>query len=146
MKAFFILVFSLVATSTTLSAQNSGFLMGKVIEITGNHMPSSSEKPNSNPKGVTKEIYVYELTNQKQAVKEGVFYKQISTTFIAKKKTKPNGTFKIKLKPGRYSIFVQEKEGLFANALDGEGNINTATIQSKKITELNLTVDYQAAY
>jgi hypothetical protein len=109
-------------------------------------MPSPSPNPKGNSKGVAKDIYVYELTNQKQTTREGVFYKKITTTLIVKKKTKADGTYKIKLKPGRYSVFVQEKEGLFANALDGEGNINTATIQSKKITELNFTVDYKATY
>jgi len=145
MKTLAILITILIADNTFLFGQNSG-VFGKVIEVTGNQMPSTSKKQNINSKGVIREIFIYEVTAQNQAKNEGVFYKNITTRLIAKKKTKQDGSFKLKLKPGRYSIFVKEKQGLFANSLDGEGNINAITIEPKKMTELNLIVDYGASY
>jgi hypothetical protein len=49
---------------------------------------------------------------------------------IRKIKTDKTGSFKANLDPGKYSIFVQEEDGLFANVFDGEGFINPVTVES----------------
>jgi hypothetical protein len=124
----------------------SSRIVGIVTEVVGNQMPSPTPQLRAKAKTVVREIYVYELTNEKQTKRENFFYKSITTRLIAKKKTKADGSYRIKLRPGKYSIFVKEKDGLFANQLDGEGNINVVVIEPNKTTTLNLRIDYNAAY
>lgn len=145
MRIIFILAVALGVNSISLFAQ-SGHLAGKVTEVVGNQMPSPTRQSKAEPLGVIREIYVFELTNQKQAKRENYLYKSITTRLIAKKKTKVDGSFQIKLKAGKYSIFVKEQDGFFANQMDAEGNINKVVIERKKTTSLDLRVDYKAAY
>jgi hypothetical protein len=145
MRIIFILTVVMGINSISLFAQR-GHLVGKVTEVVGNQMPSPTPQSKATSFGVVREIFVFELTNQKQATRENYFYKSITTRLIAKKKTKADGSFQIKLKAGKYSIFVKEQDGFFANQLDGEGNINKVVIEPKKTTSLDLRVDYKAAY
>ncbi len=124
-------------------AQKSG-ISGKVIEVSGNQMPGVQNKPQ--PKSIRREICIFELTKEAQATKQNNFYKQVTTHSVAKTKSKEDGTFIIYLKPGKYSVFIKEKEGLFANAIDGEGYINPIVVEAQKITTVNIRVDYKAAY
>jgi hypothetical protein len=74
------------------------------------------------------------------------FYSMVKGKLIRKIKTDKTGSFKANLDPGKYSIFVQEEDGLFANVFDGEGFINPVTVESGKLTGIVIKVNYKAAY
>jgi hypothetical protein len=139
----YLITLILFLTCLNLFAQKSG-ISGNVIEVSGNQMPGAQNNPK--PSGIRRELCIYELTRESQATKENSFYKKITSRSVAKTKSKPDGTFIIYLKPGKYSIFIKEKAGLFANIIDSEGYINPVVVDAQKITMINIRVDYKAAY
>ena len=90
-------------------AQRQG-VKGQLFLVTGNQMPGP-DKVHIPRKGTVREIYVYELTNIAEADKEEGFYKKVHTKFVKSMFSKTDGTFKIKLPPGNYSLFVKENIG-----------------------------------
>jgi hypothetical protein len=126
-------------------AQSPG-IQGQVLWIEGNHMPGPGKhaKP---VKGVKREIWVYEPTRADQAtVTDGQFYSNIQTRLIKKGRSKGSGKFYIPLPPGEYSLFIKEKQGLYANSLDGNGRIQVIKIQPGPCTVVLLQITYAAAF
>lgn len=128
-------------------------IAGKVLWIEGNQMPSVIDEKNPQntrqhpaPKGIEREVHIYELTTMGQANANGVFFSDIQTRLVEKVKTDEEGNFAVSLPAGTYSVFVQEEEGLFANKMDGQGNINPVEVNKDAITQLTLEVNYMAAY
>jgi len=116
----------------------------------GNFMPSPDvSKPQKSNKGtaVQREVYVYALTNSKDAESiEGQFYSNIKTKLIAKAKTDKKGKAWIKLPVGYYSVFVKEEKGLYANSFDDAMNINAVEVKAKKWTNSEMIINYMAVY
>ena len=73
-------------------------------------------------------------------------YSKVNTPLIQKIKTDENGAFQAELKPGKYSLFVREKDGLFANVFDGQGIINPVTVEAGKFTDIVIKVNYKAVF
>lgn len=125
-------------------------LAGEVRWLEGNLMPSISEEPEAQPdkkgKPVKREIHIYELTTMDEAKAEGTFFRDIKSPLVKTVSSNKDGYFQVELPEGRYSVFVQEEEGLFANIFDGEGNINPVTIQEGEVTEISIEINYKAAY
>lgn len=130
--------------SVLANAQNQG-ICGKVIWVEGNQMPGPGKKSTANP-GVERELHVYEAVTSHQAGQANGFYTDIKTKLIAKVKSKADGTFKIKLSPGVYSVFTKESEGLFANTFDQNGVINAVVVDKGKFTKTDIIINYKAAY
>jgi hypothetical protein len=124
-----ILILVLVAFIFQPPAQQQG-ICGKILWVEGNRMPGPSKRPA--PKGIVREIYVYEITTPKQALQHNLFFSNVSTKLVAKDISETDGSYKINLPPGRYSVFVKEKNGLFANIFDQNGAINPVTVESVK--------------
>ncbi len=128
-------------------------IAGQVIWIEGNQMPTIVDEDNPEntrqkpaPKGIKREVHIYELTTLGQASSNGPFFSNIQTKLVEKTETDEEGQFAVSLPVGKYSVFVQEEEGLFANTMDGEGNINPIEVNQDEITPLKLEVNYKAAY
>jgi hypothetical protein len=121
-------------------------IAGKVVVRTGNHMPGPGKiiPPPASP--AAREILVYPLTNSFQVQTSGSFYTQIQTKLVAKIVSRPDGTVRLFLPPGKYSLFSQEKEGLFANRLDGENNIFPVEVKAGQLTAVEFIIDYHASY
>jgi hypothetical protein len=101
----------------------------------------------SGGKSVDREIYIFESTNLQDAKSvDGVFFDDLKTHLIAKAKSGSDGKFKVKLEPGRYSVFAREPKGLFANQFDGEGCIQCVTVNAGESTEIAIEINYAAAY
>jgi hypothetical protein len=130
--------------NTAIIAQRQG-INGKVILVTGNQMPGPDKKQSSR-QGVVREIYIYELTNVSEVDAEDGFYKKVHTKFVKSQFSKADGTFKIKLSPGKYSLFVKENKGLYANLFDNENNINPFIVERKSYTTITVTIDHAATY
>lgn len=121
-------------------------IQGIVVLRTGNHMPGPGKRlpPPSQP--AVREIQVYPLTNLSQVTTNGSFYTHIQTKPVAKVVSRPDGTFRLSLPPGRYSLLAKETGGLFANRLDGENNIFPVEVMAGQLTQVEFIIDYNASY
>jgi hypothetical protein len=138
---FFLL---LLSSCYTLRAQQQG-VNGQVFWIYGDQMPGPEKR--SNPmQGVVREIDVYELTTLADVDQGNGFFKKVYTRFVTSTISKQDGTFRIKLPPGRYSLFVKEENGLYANLFDSDKNISPITVKEKQYSWMTITIDYQATY
>lgn len=144
MGRLFILL-CLISWSCASTQQRQG-IKGQVFWISGNHLPGL-ENPRSVHTGIQRELYVYQLTTLNQATQfENGFFKDIETTLVTTTLTKRDGSFKLRLPPGKYSVFVKENEGLFANLFDKHNAINPITVKQKEYSWLPINVDYKAVY
>lgn len=135
----------LISLSCSSTQQRQG-IKGQVFWISGNLMPGL-ENPRSIHAGIQREIFVYQLTTLEQAtLMENGFFKDIQTPLVTKVLSKPDGSFKLRLPPGKYSVFVKEEDGLFANLFDKNNAINPVTVKEKQYSWLPINVDYKAAY
>jgi len=125
-------------------------LFGKVLWIAGNQMPMIMEEGQQDdrkgPRPIEREIVVYEQTRSSDTEMENGFYTSIKTKEVARFKTDKNGQFYVHLKPGIYSLFTVEENGLWANTFDVENRINPIEIKEEEIATITITVNYDAAY
>lgn len=148
----FMLATALMANKCSSEDVTQG-IAGQVLWIEGNQMPIVIDEENPQaarqrpePKGVEREIHIYELTTMGDAKGNGVFFSNIQTKLVEKVKTDEEGKFAVALPTGKYSVFVKEEEGLFANNMDGQGHINPVEVNTDSITPITLEVNYKAAY
>lgn len=122
-------------------------IKGHVYLVTGNQMPSP-DVPRSSPKGTKTTVYIYELTNISQVSREGVsaFYRAISTKPVREVQTADDGSFSVKLKPGKYSLFVKKGDLFYSSVFDSGNNIHPVEVVKGKMTEDNFQVNYNAVY
>lgn len=125
-------------------AQKQG-ICGTVRWIEGNQMPGPGAE-RSPGKGVAREILVYEVTTMTQVKQENGFYTTVPTRLVARTRSNKKGEYRLKLPPGRYSVFVKETEGLWANLFDGSGAINPVEVQEGDFTVFHIQINYRAAY
>jgi hypothetical protein len=121
-------------------------ICGSIIWKSGNLMPSPDNQV-PKPKGVQRELFVYELTNSEQASLQDGFYKAVVTNLVKSVKSDAEGKFCLALPEGKYSLFVKEGDkGLYANQFDGDGNIFPVKITKDNLSMIVFTIDYQANY
>jgi hypothetical protein len=119
---------------------------GQVLWYEGDLMPGFDKEPVVG-KPIQREIYIYRATKMEQAeVRDGSFFSNIKTELVHKSSSDEEGRFIISLEPGTYSVFVKEKQGLFASRFDQSGIINPVTIGKSELVSLLIKVDYNAAY
>jgi hypothetical protein len=135
----------LTAFSPDASCHHQG-IKGRVYLVKGNQMPSP-DAPRSQPAGLQTVLYIYELTNSSQATPaDGSFYKTISSKLVKEVATEADGTFKAKLKPGMYSLFVKKGDLFYSNIFDDKMNIHPIEVKKGKWTEEDFKADYDAVY
>ena len=142
MKCFFVLIF--VASSIAAFSQKQG-LHGQVFWVSGNQMPGPESVLSPN-QGTSREILIYEITSIKDVTQVGPFFRDVKTKLVATVQSKSDGTFKVKLLPGAYSVFTREKNGLYANLFDEKNNINPVQVKTGEYAWKTITIDYDAAY
>jgi hypothetical protein len=130
---------------TTDSVAQSQGICGSVLWVQGNQMPGP-DKSIAAGKGVKREVHIFQKTTVNQTTQQGVFFSEIKTPKVKVITTKRNGSFKVKLEPGTYSLFVKEEEGLFANSFDGQQCIQCITVNPGKFSKTTIEVNYKAAY
>src|SRR6187551_2087675 len=139
-----LLTLLLFTVQLSAEAQKQG-IKGQVFWVSGNQMPGSG-KVKSPQQGMSREILVYPEVKLADTKQSDGFFTEIQGKPVACALSKADGSFKIKLPPGNYSVFVKESKGLFANLFDGQGIINPVKVKSKKYIWITLTVDYEAVY
>lgn len=122
-------------------------IRGRVLLVQGNQMPSPDQPPPV-PQGFQTTLYVYELTNISQVAREGssAFYSSVATPLIKEIKTGKDGRFKVKLKPGAYSLFVKKGGLFYSSQFDQHNNIHPIEVKDGKMTEVEFQANYDAVY
>lgn len=125
-------------------------IQGKVLWLEGNMMPTivedSQQVKDNTGTPVERQVFIYQLTHQNQAKKEAAFYTDISTPLVKKVETDAEGRFQVYLEPGRYSLFVKEPQGWYANLFDEKGYIHPVSVSKDSLSRVILKVDYKAFY
>ncbi|GAA0880043.1 hypothetical protein GCM10009119_30130 [Algoriphagus jejuensis] len=125
-------------------------ITGTVTWIEGNQMPTINDsednprKPAGKP--VQRTLRIYPLIQFADLKIEGGLYTAIAEKPLSEIQSDESGRFSIQLSPGRYSVFVVEDAGLFANIFDGEGNVQPVSVKENEWTLLDIEVNYKAVY
>lgn len=146
-----LVIISSVACNTPQKHSEKQGLSGKVVWFEGNLMPTLGDSTyllRAKGKPVQRQIWVYEATtiNQVKVSEQATIFSEVNTPLIRKFETDENGEFQANIKPGKYSLFTLEEDGLFANVFDGQGIINPVTVEVGKFTEIVIKVNYKAVY
>jgi hypothetical protein len=136
----------LIVIAASCSTVKDQGIQGMVQWISGNQMPGPDKPGGSSSKGISREIYIFPAMNTQNYKPVDGFYKEIGSQPIAVTRSSDDGSFKVSLPAGRYSVFSKEERGFFANRYDGDGCINCIEVKSKAYTILTFTIDYDAAY
>jgi hypothetical protein len=125
-------------------------ITGTVTWLEGNQMPSISDNEDTASKSAAKPIQrtirFYPLIQFDDLKIENGLYTAVAEKPITEVETDDAGKYSIQLSPGRYSVFVVEEGGLFANIFDGEGNVQPVTVNENEWTLLDIEVNYKAAF
>lgn len=136
---FYLLFTTLYHTSM---AQRQG-VKGQLFWVNGN-LISESKKKHIPQQGVTREIFVYDLATPSDVELDDGYFSKVHTKLVARGFCRSDGSFKIKLEPGRYSIFVKEDQGLYANIFDNENHISPITVEPKKYSWITISINYKS--
>lgn len=147
----FLAILTFSACSSAKKSQTSGIqqgIAGFITEIKGNQMPKVGVEPAS-PKPVSTTLYVYEPTHisQVKALETGSpLYTVINRKMVASVLSDSLGRYSVALSPGTYSVFVKKGNHFFANLFDAQNNIQLVTVDSGKVTPMNILINSDASY
>ena len=120
-------------------------LYGTVWIKQGNQMPAPG-RTLSKGQPAKREIAIYQLTSMNEVKNNHGFFYEIKTALVAKTSSNAKGHFEVALPPGQYSVFVIEKEGLYANYFNGEGSINPVKVLPDSLTQKDIYISNQAVF
>jgi len=154
MKTILYLIFCLLLATcvpkgiVTKSEMIKQGITGKVIWVEGNQMPGMNKKNDNALQGkpVVREIHIYKLVNIRDTESENAFFSQVKGNLVKKVSSDKTGIFQAALPIGEYSIFIKEGEHLYANIFDGNNNVFPVVVNEDKITNIQIKIDYNAAY
>ena len=145
----FILGFATVMGCKPYKPDGQG-ITGQVTWLEGNQMPMVTESgnpdPKSKPKPIKRKVRVYPLVKFSDLKLVDGLFTGIAEKPLTEVETDGNGNYSISLSPGRYSVFIVEEGGLFANVFDGEGNVQPVTVKEGEWTLLDVVVNYKAVF
>ena len=119
-------------------------IKGQVFWISGDQPgPGSQATPDQ---GTIREILIYKATSLKDVSQKDQFFVEIKTELVHTLMSSQDGSFKVKLPPGEYSVFTKEQKGLFANVIDHNGCISCVNVSPKRYSWVTITVDYESNY
>lgn len=119
-------------------------IKGQVFWISGDQPgPGSQASPDQ---GTIREILIYKATSVKDVSQTDQFFVEIKTELVNTVMSMEDGSFKVKLPPGEYSVFTKEQKGLFANVIDHNGCISCVNVSPKRYSWVTITIDYEATY
>lgn len=125
-------------------------ITGTVTWLEGNHMPMMTEDGKADakegPKPIQRTVRVYPLIKFSDLKMEEGLFTAVAGEPITEVESNETGVYSIQLSPGRYSVFIVEEDGLFANIFDGDGNVNPVTVKENEWTLLDVVVNYKAVY
>jgi hypothetical protein len=141
-----VLATSCTAKKNSYSNVKQG-IRGTVRWVEGNLMPSPDEPNLGKGKTVQRQLLIYEAVNFSGVEGQAPLFKKINAVLVKEVKSNINGIFACQLPEGVYSVFTLEPNGvLFANSFDGNGFINTIKVEHGRVSEMNIEINYKAAY
>ena len=120
---------------------------GKIQRVMGNQMPSP-DLENEEPGGFSTTVFFFEPTLLNMGVstgEQGVFL-MTNKKLVAKVLAEKDGSFKLKLKPGKYSVLLGKDSQYYSNISDMEGLINPVEISKSNNKRITLRADWGAIY
>jgi len=122
-------------------------IRGTVSEVFGNRMPMKGATE-SKPKGIAAQVLIYEATQLDQVVQAGAptLFASIQTKQIASVWSDSLGHFSVALPVGKYSLFIRQEKGFYANAFDQFNHIALFEVVEGKYTDANLLISSKAIY
>ncbi|RYY07250.1 MAG: hypothetical protein EOP43_03815 [Sphingobacteriaceae bacterium] len=146
MKTFLLFIFMLMAAINPKSVQKiKQGICGTILLKQGNQMPGPGRVLSAG-QPVARKVLVYQLTNVNQAQSNGTIFTGIKTALVAQTYSNSKGYFELKLPAGKYSVFVLEKEGLYANYFDGKGSINPIEVVKDSINCKDIYLTNKAVF
>lgn len=120
-------------------------ICGTILLKQGNQMPGPG-RVLSVGQPVIREIQVYQLTQISEAKSNGTIFTGIKTALIAKTRSNAKGYFELHLPIGKYSVFVLEPEGLYANYFDDKGSINPVEVLKDSVIRKDILISNKAVF
>ncbi|MCX2744976.1 carboxypeptidase regulatory-like domain-containing protein [Mangrovivirga sp. M17] len=123
-------------------------ITGKVMWYEGNFMPAiGDDAKRSKPVGISRTIYIFEpISTESVEITNRVWLSTIDKNPVKTVKSDEYGNFKVSLPPGKYTIVSKEDKGYYVNRFDGENIINPVIVEENKWTEIEVKLDYKAAF
>jgi len=150
----FPLVIILIAFSQckSMKSEDQG-VKGTITWLEGNQMPTIKSDDQVTGLGVStkgnpvkRTIKIYPITNLGDAQLENGLFKSIKGEAIAEVLSNEDGQYSLSLPPGKYSVFIVEEEGLFANQFDEKGNIEPLYIKKGEWIQKDIVINYKAYF
>ncbi len=150
-QLLFILICIGLAVSCKSPKEKTQGIHGQLFWVEGNLMPQVSENgtgPTESKlrQGVQRTVKVHSLTHVDQLSVGDYLIGNIQTPEIASFDTELDGTFRIELPTGKYSLFTVEQDGFFANTFDSENHINPVEVKSGEWSRFDIIINYKAVY
>lgn len=120
---------------------------GMVKRVMGNQMPSP-DLINEEPGGFSTTVYFFAPTLMKMGTptgEQGVFL-MTDKKLVSKSLAKKDGSFKLKLNPGKYSVLLGKDGKFYSNISSLEGLINPIEINKSSKKPIVLKADWGAVY
>lgn len=108
-------------------------------------MPSPG-RPQSNGRGVSRFIFIYEPSTVKNTTGTGPVFIHVKTRLIARAKSDSTGYYAIKLPAGKYSVFIGDNKGFFAAQSNGQGILNPVEITERTVTNKDYKITIGASF
>ena len=115
-------------------------IQGQIFLVDNSLADSTAANPSPNA-GIKREIVIHELTTLDMTSHENGLFKYVPTSFVTSIMSADDGTFKVKLLPGTYSVFVKQGDGLYANLFD-QNRINPVVVKPKQYAWVTITIEY----
>jgi len=123
---------------------------GTLVMIEGNCMPIIDPGNSENPclkYPVKRRLHIHEYTLQHETDHAGGgFHFNVETPLIATIQTDNEGFFQIDLAPGKYSIFIEEEDALYANLWHGDGGIQGFEVVQDAVHIIMLEISHSAYF
>ena len=118
-------------------------IWGTLVKTEGDCMPAIDwENTTCKQFPVKREILIYEYTKINETRHEFTKFLEVYTKLVATATCDEEGFFELALESGKYSVFVREGGYLYANSFDGQGGISSITVESSKVSEEFLNLNY----
>lgn len=136
-------VFLFVGCATRSQQAKTSILSGELRELVGDFMPSPDLPKDLSGMPLKARIAI---TTAVAAETNAIpFFNALPARLVKEVKTDAKGIFRLRLPPGRYSVFVQLKEGWYANLIQ-DGLIQPVYLQKDSTTSITIKVTPKATF
>lgn len=117
-------------------------------QLTANYHQNGAKPSKGKGAPLATSIYIYEPTQvaQLDTLLHDRFTRKISSRQVATLKSDSKGFFQIRLKPGKYSLFVQFEGAYYIPYFSGSQWVSLFEVSSNGVTEMDLKVYSKDSY